>query len=84
MRAPLIVAGVIDIIGLVIAWSIVPIHTKIEKHDKKPLRTLIGELRGTGFFPYALFVAIISGFLFADNAYRAPYLISLGYPLIYL
>ncbi len=84
MRAPLIVAGILDIIGLVIAWSIVPIHTKIEQHEKKPLRTLIRELRGTGFFPYALFVAIISGFLFADQAYRSPYLVSLGYPLIYI
>lgn len=84
MRAPLIFAGFIDIIGFVVACSIVPIHTKIEQHEKKPLRTLIQELRGTGFFPYALFVAIISGFLFADNAYRSPYLVSLGYPLMYI
>jgi hypothetical protein len=27
---------------------------------------------------------VISGFLLADSAYRAPYLIELGYPLIYI
>jgi hypothetical protein len=45
---------------------------------------LIRELRGTGFFPYALFAATISGFIFADTVYRSPYLIELGYPLAYI
>ena len=84
MRAPLVFAGILDIVWLIVAFTIVPIHSKIEKHEKKSLPLLIRELRGTGFFPHAIFVAIISGFLFADNAYRSPYLVSLGYPLIYL
>lgn len=84
MRAPLIFALVLDILGLLVALTIVPIHTRIEQADKKSIRELIHELKGTGFFPYALFIAIISGFLFADNAYRSPYLVSLGYPLVYL
>lgn len=84
MRAPLLLALVIDMLWLIVALTIVPIHTHIEQDEKKSLRLLIHELRGTGFFPYAFFVAIISGFLMADNAYRSPYLVSLGYPLVYL
>lgn len=84
MRAPLIVALVLDVLWLLIAFILVPVHTRIEHDDKKSLRTVTQELRGTGFFPYALFVAIISGFLFADQAFRSPYLVSLGYPLVYL
>ena len=38
----------------------------------------------SGFLSYALFAGVIAGFLFADNAFRSPYLVSLGYPLSYI
>jgi hypothetical protein len=67
-----------------VAFSLIPIHTRIEKHEKKSIRVLIQETKGTGFFPYAIFAAMITGFLFADNAYRSPFLTELGYPLTYI
>jgi hypothetical protein len=67
-----------------IAISLTPVHTHIEKHEKKSIQVLIQETKGTGFFPYAIFAAMITGFLFADNAYRSPFLTELGYPLTYI
>ncbi len=84
IKIPLIVWLIIDIIGLFVAFSLTPVHTKIEKEDKKWILVIIQELRWKWFFPYALFAAIIAGFLFADNVYRSPYLIELGYPLVYI
>ncbi len=84
IRIPLMVWLCIDIIWLIVATSLIPVHTKIEKNNKKWIIQLIWELRWSGFFPYAFFTAIISGFLFADNVYRSPYLVELGYPLIYI
>ncbi len=84
IRAPLYAALVIDIFWLVVATTLVPVHTKIEKHESKSIFVLAKELRGTSFFPYAFYVATISAFLFADNAFRSPYLIQLGYPLAYI
>lgn len=84
IKIPLIVWLCLDIIWLIVAISLVPVHSKIEKSERKWIFKLIWELRWSGFFPYALFVSIITGFLFADNVYRSPYLIELGYPLIYI
>jgi hypothetical protein len=67
-----------------VAISLYSVHVKIEKHEQKKLIPLIHELRGSGFFPYALFTGIVAGFFFADNVYRSPYLVELGYPLIYI
>jgi hypothetical protein len=57
---------------------------RIAHQDKKTIKELITIMRGTGFFPYAIFAAVIAGFLFADNVYRSPYLVELGYPLAYI
>lgn len=84
IKIPLIIWLIIDIIWLIVAFSLIPVHTKIEKHERKWIFELIRELQWKWFFPYAMFTAIIAGFLFADNAYRSPYLIELGYPLIYI
>ncbi len=84
IRLPLFIGLFIDIIGLLIALSLFPVHIKIEKNDRKWILTIFREMRGTGFFPFAVFSAVISGFLFADNAYRWPYLIELGYPLAFI
>lgn len=84
IQMPLYVGLGIDIIGLLVAFSLVPVHTRIEKHERKWIFTLLHELKGLWFFPYALFAAVIGGFLFADNVYRSPYLIELGYPLMYI
>jgi hypothetical protein len=57
---------------------------KIAPDETRSIRELITMMRGTGFFPYAIFAAVIAGFLFADNVYRSPYLVALGYPLAYI
>ncbi len=84
IRMPLYFWLFIDIIGLLIVLSLTPVHTKIEKHERKWLLELIRELRWKWFYAYALFSAIIPGFLLADNVYRYPYLTELGYPLAYI
>lgn len=84
IRLPLLIWLITDILGFIVVLSLTPVHTKIEKHEKKWIFTLIGELRWKRFFPYAVFSAIISGFLFADNVYRWPFLTELWYPLAFL
>jgi hypothetical protein len=59
INIPLYITLLIDTIGLIVAFSLIPVHTKIEKHEKKKLLPLIHELRGSGFFPYAIFSAVI-------------------------
>lgn len=84
IRYPLYIWLLLDIFGFFIALLLVPVHTRIEKHEKKWVLTLISEVREKWFFSYAFFAAVISGFLFADNAYRSPFLTELGYPLAYI
>lgn len=84
IKAPLYFWLCIDIIGLIIALSLVSVHTEIKKEDKKSILVLIKELRWTWFFGYAFFAAVIGGFLFVDTVYRSPYLMELGYPLMYI
>lgn len=57
---------------------------RIEPSEKKSLLPIIRELQKTGFFPYAIFSSVIAGFLFTDSVYRSPYLVELGYPLIFI
>ena len=84
IRAPIVVTLVLDIIGLIVVLSLYDVHAKGSIVNQKSLLTLIRESRGTGFLPYALFAGTIGGFLFADSAFRSPYLTSLGYPLVYI
>ncbi len=84
IKAPFLFAIAFDSLGLLVATRLVPIHEKIEKHEKKKLLPIIRELREAGFFPYALFSAVIGSFLFVDSVYRSPYLLELGYPLAYI
>ena len=84
IKAPFIFAMIFDSIGLIVATRLVPVHTKIEKHEKKSILPIIKELKGSGFFPYALFSGVIWSFLFVDSVYRSPYLLELGYPLAYI
>ncbi len=84
IRIPLYVGIGVDILGLLVALSLFPIHTKIEKHEKKRLLPIFRELRHSGFFSYAIFSGVIGGFLFADSVYRSPYLVELGYPIAFI
>ena len=84
IHLPFYVMIVLDFLWLLVALSLVSVHTKIEKHETKNITTLIRELRGTGFFAYAIFSSIIAGFLFTDSVYRSPYLVELGYPLAFI
>lgn len=84
MQLPLYIGLAMDVIWLLVAVSLVPVHTKIEKHEKKKLLPLMRELAKTWFFPYAVFSAVIGGFLFADSVFRSPYLIEMGYPIEFI
>ncbi len=84
IRMPFYVGIGIDFIWLLVALSLFPVHTKIEKHDKKKLLPIFRELRHSGFFPYAIFSAVIGWFLFTDTVYRSPYLLELGYPIAFI
>lgn len=84
INIPLYITLGIDIMWLVIAIMLHPVHIKIEKHEQKKLILIIKELRGSWFFPYAIFSSVIAGFLFTDSVYRSPYLIELGYPLVFV
>jgi MFS family permease len=81
---PFYVMLILDCIWLIVAISFYPVHSKIEKHEKKNIVAVIQELRGTRFFVYAIFSSLIAGFLFTDSIYRSPYLVELWYPLAFI
>ncbi len=84
IQAPLIFCLGFDILGLIVATTLIPVHVRIEPSEKKSLLPIIRELQKTGFFPYAIFSSVIAGFLFTDSVYRSPYLVELGYPLVFI
>ena len=59
-------------------------HEKPRKEEHEGIISLMRQAHTSGFLSYALFAGVIGGFLFADNAFRSPYLVSLGYPLSYI
>ncbi len=84
IRAPILVWLIMDITGIIVAISLFPLSSSEEKYEHKSIFVLMRESRGSGLISYALFSGVISGFLFADNVYRSPYLVELGYPLAYI
>ena len=84
IRIPLLIGLIFDIIGLIVVLSLYEVHEKPKKGEYESIISLIREAHTSGFLSYALFAGVIGGFLFADNAFRSPYLISLGYPLSYI
>lgn len=77
----------IDIIGLLVAFSLFPARWHIEQHEKltvSNLKTTIKESQWTWLFSVIVFSAIIGAFLMVDGSFRSPYLTSLWYPIAYI
>ncbi|MFC1697884.1 MFS transporter [Nanoarchaeota archaeon] len=74
---------VIDVIGLIIAFTLVSPNQKFEAEVDEPedFWKLIKKHIGTGFFSTALYFGTIAGILVASTVYRDIYVVSLGYPI---
>jgi MFS family permease len=83
-RLPILVGLILDMVWLLTVLSLVEVPVEREVTTRKNIFLLLREIRWRGFLSYSLFSGVISGFLFADNAYRSPYLVELGYPLMYI
>lgn len=87
MNFPFKIGLGIDIIGLIIAFSLFPVRSPKHQEQKISIRnivTTIKKTRNTWFYSLAIFSAIIWAFLMADGAYRTPYLQSLWYPIAWI
>jgi len=87
MKLPFIIWLWIDIIGLIVACTLFPTKAKDHNTNNISIKNIINTIKltkNTGFYSIGLFSAIIGAFLMADNAYRTPYLQSLGYPIIFI
>jgi MFS family permease len=81
---PFIIGLGIDIIGLIVAFSLFPVGGS--KKKKEPIsiaevKQTLKESKGSLLFPVILFGSIISAFLLIDGSFRSPYLEELGYPI---
>lgn len=83
---PFKIALVLDIVGLLVALSFVspPQECDHTSHTFKSLVTALHKTTKQGFYPLAIFTGAITGFLIADGSYRYVYLMSLGYPIIFI
>lgn len=84
---PFEIGLIIDIIGLLVAFSLFPARWNSEKHEKITflnLKNTIKESKGSWLFSVILFSSIIWSFLMVDNWFRWPYLTSLWYPIVYI
>lgn len=77
----------IDILWLIVAFSLFPARGNSDKHEKITLSNLkntVKESMWSGLFSIIVFSAIIGAFLMVDGSFRSPYLTSLWYPIIYI
>ena len=86
MRLPFIIALVIDILALLVTFSLVSPGTtkKILASDTKSVWHLLKLNLGTGFYPLSIFLGIITGVGISIGPFRDPYMLSLGVPLIWI
>jgi len=86
IRLPLKITFVTDIIGVLIAISLVSPRKKekIMKQKPKSILRLIKDSRKTGFYPMAIFFGLIWGFMVGSSAFREVYVASLGFPIIFI
>ena len=85
-KLPFAIALAIDLIGLIVAISlVVPKTTKSEIQEiaTTNFKQVLTEGLRLGFFKYALFSSIIGGFLFGVVSFGAPYQVFLGIPIMY-
>lgn len=81
IKIPFLVGLIIDIIGLISAFSLVsPTQTKIaiKELGLKNLISIIKESYKIGFIKYSIYTGILSGLIFAIGNYRGPYQASFG------
>ncbi len=72
-----------DAIGLCIAlWMTAPPQEKDAAPKWSTFTSLFHKAKGTGFFPFSVFIGLIGGMLFAQSPFREVYLVSLGFPVI--
>lgn len=85
-RAPFIAGTVFDIIGLVVATSLVAPRVPQESVDEIRATNFVQVLKegyGLGYFKYAIFGGILSGIIFGFGGFRAPYQVLLDIPVVY-
>lgn len=83
IRLPLQIWLVVDIIGLIIAFSFISPRIKFEaEEDKISVWKIAKQLRGTGFYPFSVFIGVIGGYIVAVSNFNNIYLQSIGYPVV--
>lgn len=84
-RMPLQIWLVVDIIGLITAFSFVSPRIRFEaEEDKVSVWKIAKQLWGTGFYPFSIFIGIIGGYIVAVGNFNNVYLQSIGYPVVLL
>lgn len=83
---PFIVSLVFDVIGLIVAFTLVNPKSKVKLNGNKikSISLIFKEARELNFLPFIIFVGAISGFMVGESGFRYVYLESLGYPIIFL
>jgi hypothetical protein len=84
MIFPFIINFFFDVFGLFVALSLVAPPQKFAQHLGSLKNTIKDFYSGVkpGFFPIAIFAALVSSFLFTITPFRAPYLDVLGLPVV--
>ena len=85
-KAPFVVGLVMDLIGILAAFSLMTPPVPQEEIDEIKItkfRQVVAEGRRLHFFVFALFSGIISGTLFGVGGFRAPYQMFLEVPVIW-
>ena len=80
---PFYLSLIIDVVGIVVVFSLVSTTEKIDKKDRLTIIEVLKQAKRNHFFPIALFSGAILGFMTGYNGYRTIYLFDLGLPLIY-
>ncbi len=87
LKFPFKIGLAIDILWLIVAFTLFPARGNAEKHEKitfSNLKATLKEAKWSGLLSIMVFSAIIAAFLMVDGSFRSPYLTSLGYPIIYI
>ncbi|MBT4375863.1 MFS transporter [archaeon] len=76
----------VDLIGLLLGFSLISPKLKIKAEDKEPipLPKQLKQFWGTGFYTMAIFLGLIGGFILGMVGFNSPYVTSLGLPVIYV
>jgi MFS family permease len=85
-KIPFLVMGVVDIIGLIAVLSLTrpPVTAEhIEEIQTSNFKMVMKEAYSLNYFTIAIFSGILSAFLLGTAAFRAPYQVYLGVPVIW-